>query len=348
MPETKVSEREELILQAVVHQYITTAEPVGSRAVVKRYRLEISPATVRNVMADLEEMGYLQQLHTSSGRVPTDSGYRYYVDYLMEIQELTQTERQHLETNLRERLSDADEILRQTSQLLALISNQTAIVEAPIANARVRHLDVLPLDAHRAVLLIADNHGRVRTMTLPVEKSFNPEAAQRLSLFLNDHLQDELVETLSDAFGQKLRMFVDEQRKLAEQAMSLLTLLPGEKTGQLYLEGATQLFQQPEFKDVGRVQEVFDLLGERDRMMELLRAGIVNPDPHNSRVVIGSESKSSGMEYISVVSAPYTIDGEQVGMVGILGPRRMPYSKLSGIVEYTASKLGALLTRLSQ
>jgi heat-inducible transcriptional repressor len=206
----------------------------------------------------------------------------------------------------------------------------------------------LPLDAQRAVLLIADNHGRVRTMTLPAQAPFTPDGAQRLSLFLNEHLHDELVETLSDALTQKLKLFVDEQRQLAEQAMSLLALLPGEKTSQLYLEGATQLFQQPEFKDVGRVQEVFDLLGERDRMVALLRAGIVNPDPHNSRVVIGSESKNSGIEDISVVSAPYSIDGQPVGMVGILGPRRMPYSKLSGIVEFTAAKLGSLLTRLSQ
>ncbi|MDZ4858270.1 MAG: hypothetical protein SGI88_04750, partial [Candidatus Hydrogenedentes bacterium] len=124
-----LSDREKLILQAAVHSFITTAEPVGSRAIVKRFDLDLSAATVRNVMADLEEAGYLQQLHTSSGRVPTDLGYRYYVDYLMRAQELTLHERARIETELTARLNDADEVMRQTSHLLALLSHQTGIVE---------------------------------------------------------------------------------------------------------------------------------------------------------------------------------------------------------------------------
>lgn len=348
MAETQLSEREELILQAVVHQYVTTAEPVGSRAVVKRYQLDISPATVRNVMSDLEEFGYLQQLHTSSGRVPTDKGYRYYVDYLMRVQEITQKERQHWESNLENRISDAESVLRQTSRLLALLSHQTAIVEAPVANARVRHLDVLPVDTKRAALLILDNHGRVQTLTLPTSGAFDTNSAQRLTNFLNDHLIGEPLDGLGTRLAQRLRQFVDEQRKLAEQAVDLLSLLPSESTDQFFLEGAKQLIQQPEFKNIERVHEIFDLFDERDRIVGLLRAGIANPSPHVSRVAIGLESKEHGAADISIISAPYTIAGETVGMVGVLGPRRMHYSRATGLVEYTAAKLSALLTRLSR
>jgi len=140
----RLNEREELILQAVVQCYITTAEPVGSRVLVKRFGLELSAATVRNVMADLEESGYLQQLHTSSGRAPTDRGYRYYVNYLMRVQELTMAERARIEHELSRKLNDADEVLRQTSQMLALVTHQTGLVKTPDENCgQVKHIEVM-------------------------------------------------------------------------------------------------------------------------------------------------------------------------------------------------------------
>ena len=162
MNEQHLSDREELVLQAVVHSYITSAEPVGSRSIVKRFSLEVSPATVRNVMADLEEAGFLQQLHTSSGRVPTDVGYRYYVDYLMRIQRVTLTERTRVEGELVAKLNDADDLLRQTSHLLALLSHQTGIVEAPsLGDAEIRQIEITPLEGGRIVVLLADSFGCV-------------------------------------------------------------------------------------------------------------------------------------------------------------------------------------------
>ena len=182
MPHSKLTEREQLILQAVVHIYVTTAEPVGSRVIVKRFDLDISAATVRNVMADLEEDGYLQQLHTSSGRIPTDSGYRYYIDCLMSIQELTQGERDQIERNLTEQLNDADTVLRQTSYLLALISHQASIVEAPRLNVtQVEHVEIVPLGEQRLAFLLADNYGGVRTMVLQTSKKISDELKTKLA-----------------------------------------------------------------------------------------------------------------------------------------------------------------------
>ncbi|HNT86788.1 MAG TPA: hypothetical protein PKL84_02890, partial [Candidatus Hydrogenedentes bacterium] len=149
----ELTQREALILHAVVQTYVSTAEPVGSRTIVKRFDMDISPATVRNVMADLEERAYLQQLHTSSGRVPTDKGYRYYVDHLMEVQALTQSERDHIEQDLSRRLDDADAVLRQTSHLLALVSHQTGVAEGPNEHdARVRRLELLPVSSTHVTL----------------------------------------------------------------------------------------------------------------------------------------------------------------------------------------------------
>ncbi len=349
MNAAQLSEREQLILQAVVHLYITTAEPVGSRAIVKKLGLELSPATVRNVMADLEETGYLQQLHTSSGRVPTDKGYRYYVDYLMRIQDVTQAERTRLETRLAEFNSDADSILRQTSCLLALISHQTSIVEAPRLNvAEVRHVEIIPIAERRLAFLLADSYGGVRTMVVPSDRTFSADEAQRLGHFLTDQLRGTSVDNLTVSLQEKLQRYVDETRTLANQAVDLLRTLPAPEGGGLFLEGTTQLFEQPEFQNVDKARGVFGLLEERDRIVELLRRGVVNPEPHPSRVVIGSEAGQHGFEDLSVVSAPYKVGDTTVGMVGVLGPRRMPYWKLAGLVEFTADRLGSLLARLAR
>ncbi|MCC6699428.1 MAG: heat-inducible transcription repressor HrcA [Candidatus Hydrogenedentes bacterium] len=347
-PDKELSEREKLILQAVVHSYITTAEPVGSRAIVKRFELGLSPATVRNVMADLEESGYLQQLHTSSGRVPTDQGYRYYVDYLMRVQDLTLQERAKIEKELTAHLDDADEVMRQTSHLLALISHQTGIVEVPDeASAQVNRIELVPVSPTRIAILIADSHGRVRTQMVSAERSLESTFVQKLSGFLNDNLRGVPVERLSSALNARLRIYVDEQHVLAEEALRIVQLLPAHRPGQLFLEGATQLFEQPEFRDMDRAREVFNLLEERDRLAELLRAGVVKREHGGTTVIIGREAPGQGVDGISVVASPYSVGSKTVGMIGVLGPRRMPYSRVTAVVDFTAGILSRLMTRLA-
>lgn len=346
--DTDLSERENLILQAAVHSFITTAEPVGSRAIVKRFDLDLSAATVRNVMADLEEAGYLQQLHTSSGRVPTDLGYRYYVDYLMRVQELTLQERARIESELTVRLNDADEVMRQTSHLLALLSHQTGIVESPNeGDAQVTRIEVVPVSSSRMAVLIADNVGRVRTHMVSVEPVIEAAQVPRLSAFLNDNFRGVPVDRLLGSVQSRLRMFVDEQRRLAEEALRLLQLLPANRPGTLYLEGATQLFEQPEFRDVDRAREVFVLLDEKDRLLEILRSAVMRGDSPRTTVLIGREAPGEGTEGISLVAAPYLVGSKHVGMIGVLGPRRMPYPKVTALVDYTAGLLSRLLTRLA-
>lgn len=347
-PDLQLTDREELILQAVVHGYVTTAEPVGSRSIVKRFGLDLSPATVRNTMADLEEAGYLQQVHASSGRVPTDSGYRYYVDYLMRVQELTLAERQRIERQFSEKLSDVDDVMRQTSHLLALVSHQAGIVEAPGGStAEVRRIELMPIATARLAVLIADSLGRVRTLIAPLEAPLESQDLDKLSRFLNDELSGVALDSLASSVRTRMHAWLSEQRELAEQALRMLDLLPTSRHGRLFLEGATQLFEQPEFTDVAKAREVFDLLEERDRLFELLRAAVAKGKPLRSSVVIGSEAEERGLSEISVVASPYGVDGKAVGMLGVLGPRRMPYSRLTSIVDYTADMLGRFLTRMA-
>jgi heat-inducible transcriptional repressor len=340
--------REELILQAIVHCYITTAEPVGSRVIVKRFGLELSPATVRNVMSDLEEAGYLQQLHTSSGRVPTDRGYRYYVDYLMHVQNLTLAERSRIDGELSSRLNDADDVLRQTSQLLALVTHQTGIVQPPdVGNAKLQHIEVTAISPTRAAVLLVDSLGRVQTYIAPLSEALRAEELPKLTSFLNESLRYASLDQLAARVHLAMRAFLDERRRLAESALHLLDLLPPYRPGRLYLEGASQLFEQPEFQDVEKVREVFGVLDEQGKLTDLLRRGLREREYSGASVVIGSEACDPGLKEISVVSSPYHVGGERVGVVGVLGPRRMHYSKLTAIVDYTAEMLGKLLTRLA-
>lgn len=343
----ELSERERQILNAVVHTYITAAEPVGSRSVVKRFHLDLSPATVRNTMADLEEMGLLKQVHTSSGRVPTDQGYRYYVKYLMKVQELTVLERERIDREYHQRLNDADDVMRQTSQLLALTTQVAGIVQAPSeSRALVMRLDLMPLTADRIAVLVADNYGRVRSMKVDLDVSMTEDELGPLNRFLNDHLIGVEVDNMASAMEATLRRVFDEQRHMAERALKVLNLVPRNRPTRLFLEGTAQLFEQPEFADIVRAREVFGLLAEHDRVADLLRQAVQRSNSGSCAVVIGDEG--SDLAGLSLVASSYEVEGKRAGLLGIIGPRRMEYSRLTSVVGYTASLLGRFLTGMSR
>ena len=167
-----------------------------------------------------------------------------------------------------------------------------------------------------------------------------------LSNFLNQHLRGIRVDNLSAEVEAKLRTFFDEQRKLAELALRVLNMVPQQRSGTFFLEGASQLFDHPEFKDVGRVREVFNLFEERDRLIDLLRESVAEKEPGGGSVLIGSAG--TGLDGLSVVTAPYEVMGKQVGMIGVIGPRRMHYGRLTALVDYTASMVGRVLNRLAK
>ncbi|MBI1319560.1 MAG: heat-inducible transcription repressor HrcA [Candidatus Hydrogenedens sp.] len=341
-----LSERERTILCAVVNCYVTTAEPVGSRSVVKQFGLDWSPATVRNTMADLEDLGFLKQVHTSSGRVPTEAGFKYYVKYLMQVQELTLRERSQIQDELNRKLNDTDDVLRQTTQLLALLTHQAGIAEAPAeASVRVQRIEAVRLTDTRMAVLLVDNYGRVRSTSVEVGESVSGDQLQRLNNFMNDNLSGVEVAGMADGVRQRLKDYFDEQRLLAQRALEVLDVLPQQKTKQLFVEGAMQLFDQPEFADMSRAREVFGLIERHDPIAAMLREGLQS-SAGRQRVFIGEEG--TALEGLSVVASPYTVNGRPVGMVGILGPRRMPYSRLTSVVDYTAGMVSRILERFAR
>ena len=341
----ELTEREREILHAVVNSYITSAEAVGSRTVVKRFGMEISPATVRNVMADLEEMGLLEQLHTSSGRVPTGAGYQYYIDHLMRVQELTLRERRRIEEELSERLDDADGVLRRASHLLALVSHHAGLAETPADTAAVAmRVDLVRVGPAKLAMLVVDNFGRVRSVMAQVASPMGDAELEQLNRFMNEHLHGAPVDQLSVRVEERLRVYLDEQRRLAQRALEVLELLPRRPQGMLIVEGTSQLLEQPEFQDMRQARDVFNLLEEREQLLDLLRSAAA-AEGARPAVLLGGGGRR--LEGLGLVAAPYEVDGKKAGMIGVLGPRRMQYSKLTAVVEFTAGLVGRLLTRLS-
>ena len=346
-PIQNLTEREREILNAVVNSYITNAEPVGSRTVVKRFGLELSAATVRNVMADLEDQGYLQQVHTSSGRVPTDLGYRYYVDNLMQVRQLTLQERRRIESEFEHRLDDVDALLRHTSHLLALVSHQAGIAEAPNTDqARLQRFELVPVGENRVAVLMVDNFGSVRSMNTTLRAPVESGKVESLNRFLNQNFHDHALGTLADSVRMKLGELLDEQRNLVQSALEVLDLLPQRKEKRLFLEGTVQLFEQPEFQRLDQAKEVFGLLEEHERLIVLLRKAVAEGE--GRAIFISKGEDNMGSEGIGVVASSYNVDGKPAGLIGVLGPRRMPYSRLTSVVQYTADLLGRLLTRLGK
>lgn len=346
-PFLALNEREREILSAVVNSYITTAEPVGSRTVVKRFGLDLSAATVRNVMADLEEHGYLQQVHTSSGRVPTDLGYRYYVDHLMQVQRLTLQERRRLENEFERRVEDVNAILQHTSHLLALVTHQAGIAEAPdTGQARVQRFELVPVRENRIAVLMVDNFGTVHSMTVSASAPVEPRRVESLNNFLNSNFHGYSIGTLADSVRTKLGELLDEQRNLAQSALEVLDLIPARQGKRLFLEGTVQLFEQPEFQQLDQAKEVFGLLEEHDRLIALLRKAVAEGE--GKAIFISKYEDKLGSEGIGVVASSYSVDGEPAGLIGVLGPRRMPYSRLTSVVQYTAELVGRLLTRMGK
>lgn len=342
-----LAQREREILQAVVNSYITTAEPVGSRAVVKRFNMDLSAATVRNVMSDLEEMGFLQQVHTSSGRVPTDEGYRYYVEHLMHVQELTQAERRRIEKEFSQKLDDMDGLLRNTSHLLALVSHQAGIAEAPDTNqTRIQRFELVPIGENRVAVLIVDNYGTVKSTMASLSGPLDNQQVERLNNFLNQNFMGTEIGSLASSVRTRLGEVLGEQRNLAQHALEVLDLMPQHQGNRLFLDGAVQLFEQPEFQRIEQARGVFGLLEEHDRLIGVLRKAVADGD--GRAVFISRDNDNFGVEGIGVVASSYNVDGRPAGLIGVLGPQRMPYSRLTSLVHHTADMLGRFLTKLSK
>jgi heat-inducible transcriptional repressor len=338
----KLSERERQVLAALIDHYVKSAQPVGSRVLANQYNLGVSPATIRNTLQDLEELGLVTQPHTSAGRIPTDLGYRVYVDLLLKPEQLSLGERQKIDEEITSAYTPIDQILEQTSRILAEVSSQLGVSTSPeFDRAILTKMEMIPVAERKLLVVIAVRSGFVKTILMEVDSDLSSSMVAETSRLLNEKLVGlslgEIKRTVSDRFKD---VRLGDPRLLRVFTESVNALSTEVEWGRLHVGGAPNILRQPEFRD----REIFDqLLGVLESKRPLadmvsaasLKDGVV--------VTIGKEANIGNFEMCSMVTSTYSA-GRSKGTIGVIGPTRMKYSKLVSIVDYTAKLLSKLLS----
>jgi len=339
----ELGERPRQVLQAVIFEYIVTAEPVGSRQVAKKYALGLSPATIRNTMSDLEEMGYLTQPHTSAGRVPTDKAYRFYVDTMTGSSPIARTDAAQLQRQVAGARSDIDDLMESTSAQLSALSHYAAVILAPpLRQTRLERIDLIPVDRDRALVVLATETGwgtsRILTLDESVTSAELTEVARVLTERYGGLSFQEIRSRLGDAPAPA---DADRIGRLAAVLARRVFAALWDKN--LYYSGAMNILDQPEFADITTMKAILRAFEEKRQLIELLTARASAAD--GVQVVIGSEMPYHEMHETSLVAAAYKYGDRVLGVLGVVGPRRMPYAKIVPLVDYTARLVSRRLSR---
>jgi len=330
-----------MILRLIVRSFIETAGPIGSRTLTRRYPLGLSPASVRNTMGDLEEMGYLQHPYTSAGRMPTELGYRAFVDQLMELPDLTLTEKKILRGRLDRLIGDAEELFKESSRLLTQMSNLFGVVLSPrISRGILERLEVVPLTSPRVLIVISVRSRQVKTIAYETKVDFDRHALERIVAILNERLAGLRLDEIRRTYADRTRDIEDEKTGIVRLIRNESCILFSDAVeGRVSHGGAYRMLSQPEFQDTEDVRRLIELIEDEERVVQLFeqqgreqeRSGRLG----RVQVSIGSEVNDATTDTYSLVTARYRV-GETVGTVGVLGPTRMDYSRVVALVKNMA------------
>ncbi|OPZ63213.1 MAG: Heat-inducible transcription repressor HrcA [Firmicutes bacterium ADurb.Bin506] len=342
-----MAERKQAILRAVTDDYISTAEPVGSRTIARKYDMGISPATIRNEMADLEEEGYLEQPHASAGRIPSDKGYRFYVDALMLGRSISEVEKSRIRAEYGRRRDEIRSLVRATAKVLGEMSQYASVVVGPaVKGARIHHIQLVPLGSDSVLVVVVTSSGLVEHRLLAIEHSMTPADLDRLSAVLNDRLRGS---TLADIRGRILRDLQIEVSAYASFLEDMFELLidavRSSDEDRVHIDGLMKLLAQPEFKEIEKARPILEFL-ESDGMVLSELSASSRGGGGRPEISIGSENSRDELRNCSIVSAPYGPGGRVIGAIAVVGPTRMDYSMVTALVGFVAERLSELLTRL--
>lgn len=337
----QLTEREKTVLRSIVHNFILSATPVGSRLISKKHPLGLSPATIRNVMADLEAMGYLSHPHTSAGRVPTDEGYRFYVNSLMDIQRLSEADKKTIRNQL-DITSDAESMLRESSKLLAKISRQLSVVTSPhLSTGTFEKLELVTISSTRIMVVLAIKFGLVRTIMMEVAAEGPKEKLEDISAVLNQRLSGLTLRQIRDTFSDRVRDVKSEESGLIRLFIESVDKLFADikDRDRVHISGTDSLLDQPEFGNPQDFRSIIELINNEDIIVHVLEKHEGETDVV---VTIGQENEEESLKNYSIVTSPYTI-GDVAGTVGLIGPKRMDYSKMIPLVDYVAGVISKMM-----
>ena len=336
-----LDERSRTLLKALVEHYIADGQPVGSRALSRFSGLDLSPATIRNVMADLEEAGFVASPHTSAGRVPTPRGYRLFVDNLLTVQPLEARQMGAMEEALHGLPSS--QIITSASQLLSSLTHFAGVVVAPRrATSRIRQIEFLSLSDKRILLIIVTTDGGVQNRILNTDQTYSPSELVSAANYLNQNFAGFDFEQIRQHLASEIQQLRNDITPLMALALAAGDAALSENTAPYVISGERNLLDVEELSsNMKRLRELFDLFEQRTALMQLLD---VSHRADGIQIYIGGESGIATLDECSVIAAPYTIDGQVVGTVGVIGPTRMAYERVIPIVDITAKLLSSALS----
>ncbi|GAB6060530.1 heat-inducible transcriptional repressor HrcA [Desulfonatronum parangueonense] len=334
--------REIGVLVTLIEDYIQTAAPVGSRTIAKKSNLNLSPASIRNIMADLTEKGYLEQPHTSAGRIPSSQGFRFYVDSVLKYSPLSQEERNQLAASLGDEKLDVSELLRNASRLLSAYTRQVSMILAPKAtNIGFKHIDFILLKAGLAMAILVVEGGIVRNKIVTVDPKLGTDDLTKYSNYLNQLFQGRTLSQVRSKLLQEMDAVQREYQAVSQQALVLAQQVFSENSPrEMFVEGTVNFFTHPEFANPAKLQELLRMLEERTQLLELLDKV---SKPEGISIVFGREEDQEGLREFTLISSPYLGQEDPLGVVGIIGPIRMDYAKVVPLVEFTAQIISRLL-----
>lgn len=338
-----LTNRQLLILQVTVDDFIETAQPVGSRQLSKKEEVPFSPATIRNEMADLEEMGFLEKTHTSSGRVPSQKGYRYYVDNMLTPQRISKNEIKQIRSIFEERMVETEQIIRKSAAILSELTNYTSIMLGlDVRKHRVKRFSVVPLTDDSAVAIIVTDSGHVENRVFSIPESFSSSDIERMVNLLNERLVGVHLHELSAKLeAVTLAVLRQNNGRLNDLFGSLSKAMTLEHEDKVYYGGKMQLLNQPEFNDVEKARSIMYWMDHVNQM-----PGLFHLDKKGIQIRIGSENNHLAMEDCSIITASYEIGEEQMGSIAIIGPTRMDYKRVVSLLDVMSGDLSRELSKI--
>lgn len=340
-----LDDRKIKILHAIIKDYILTGEPVGSRTISKKYELGVSSATIRNEMSDLEEWGFIIQPHTSAGRIPSDKGYRLYVDQLMEHLSINEVNMQIIDQLLQQKVDQIDILMKEVAKLLSLYTNYTSIVSSPVIHkTKIKHMQLIPLDAHSIILIIVTDANLVTNNVIKMDIPADQNTLNKLSAMLNDSLKGLTMEQINLPVIQELKVKMGIYGEIVNPIFDAVAKTIQTKiTPEVYLSGTMNMLDFPEFSDIVKAKQLFHTLEEKDLLMSILTKNASK----GINITIGEENEIEEIKNCSLITASYEIGGRKVGTIGIIGPTRMEYEKVVSILSYISSNMDKLLNNNS-
>jgi heat-inducible transcriptional repressor len=331
-PGLSLDERSREILQWAISTFIATGKPVGSRTIARHSHENLSAATVRNIMADLEEKGYLRQPHPSAGRVPTDKAYRLYVDSMLEKREISPRERQLIDRSLRSE-DNPDQLMARTSQVLSLVSqNLGIVVSPPISQVALQHIQFIKLSENRLLVVLVSRSGIVQNRVIHPTEEYSQTELDQAARYIIEHFKERTLTEIKSLLSK----MIGEERALYDQFVRRVIILSNQAFSEATEEGNSEI------SDITRMRVLFETIEHRSRLASLI-SECIRGDAQEVRITIGAENTLPGIEDCTLIASRYVVDEKTIGSLGILGPTRMEYARAISLVEYVARIFGQVL-----